>query len=109
MLQPIIFKLQRLRVLGKGVSPLRGLALLPAQPFRIFGITKDLNGTALSSCTVHLFRTVDDLEIDIVTSDANGNYEFRSASAAYSYYAVAYKAGGTDVFGTTINTLIGTA
>lgn len=68
--------------------------LLPYPPtyFRVFGITKNSTGTALGNCVVHLFRTIDDVEVDQTTSDTNGFYEFRAASAAQNYYAVAYKA-----------------
>jgi hypothetical protein len=79
----------------------------PGITLRIFGVTRDSGGTALPGCSVHLFRTADDVEVDQVTSDASGNYEFRSASASNQYYVVAYLAGSTDTFGTTVNTLIG--
>jgi hypothetical protein len=112
--QPILFKLTRLRALQAsqnriGVPPFRTVAGTPAVALRIFGITKDSTGAALGSCDVHLFRTIDDVEVDQVVSDASGNYEFRSASLSTAYYVVAYKAGAPDVSGTTVNTLAGVA
>lgn len=73
----------------------------------ISGITRNSGGAVLPNCAVHLFRTVDDLEIDQTTSDAVGYYEFRSAIPVERYYAVAYLAGAPDVAGTTVNTLVG--
>lgn len=86
---------------------LHGILPLPAIYLRIFGVTKDSAGTALASCTVDLFQTLDDKFIETQTSDASGNYEFRSPSLSTAYYVVAYKAGAPDVAGTTLNTLIG--
>lgn len=108
---PILFKLDEGRLgpqkLGVGPS-LRGFQPKPATYLRIFGVTKDSTGAVLGSCTVTLFRTTDDLEIDKTISDASGNYEFRGAGGGTNYYVVAYKAGSPDVAGTTVNTLVGT-
>ena len=91
-----------------GVPPsVWGMTPLPAPYLRIFGVTKDSTGTALGFCTVHLFQTADDREVDEMVSDASGNYEFRSASPSTAYYVVAYKQGAPDVAGTTVNTLVG--
>lgn len=87
--------------------PMQGLIPLPVPHLRIFGITKDSAGAVLAGCTVTLYRTADDVEVDKVTSDASGNYEFRGAGPSTAYYVVAYKAGSPDVAGTTVNTLIG--
>lgn len=108
---PILFSLAKLREmslmkLGSGPS-VQGFIPLPAQCLRIFGTTKDGAGAALGGCTVHLFRTVDDVEMGIVVSDGSGNYEFRSASLSTQYYVLAYKPGSPDLAGTTLNTLIG--
>jgi hypothetical protein len=74
----------------------------------ISGYTRDRAGAILPNCEVHLYRTLDDLEMDETTSDAAGYYEFRSAIPVETYYVVAYKAGSPDVAGTTLNTLVGT-
>lgn len=74
---------------------------------RIYGVTRDSTGAVLAGCTVDLFRTSDNAFIGSATSDATGNYEFRTAGPASTYYAVAYLAGSPDVFGTTANTLVG--
>jgi hypothetical protein len=73
----------------------------------ISGYTRNATGAILPNCDVHLFRTVDDAEIDQTTSDAAGYYEFRTAIPVERYYAVAYLAGAPDVAGTTVNTLVG--
>jgi hypothetical protein len=108
-MQPILFNLRK-RFGGTtlGVGPtLLGTLPLPAAYFRIGGITKDSTGAALGGCTVKLFRTADDVEVDQTLSDGGGNYEFRSSAPAKFYYAVAYKPGAPDVAGTTVNTLAG--
>lgn len=111
-MQPIVFDLTEARcVRGRllGVGPtFQGSIPLPVQVLRIFGVTKDSTGAALGGCTVKLYRTADDVLVDAVVSDGSGNYEFRSASLSTAYYVMAYKAGGTDVAGVTVNTLVGT-
>jgi hypothetical protein len=88
--------------------------LLPRPPtdFTISGITKDSTGAVLASCTVHLFRTSDDVLIKQITSGADGSYSFGNLGGGglgglSSYYVVAYKAGSPDTAGTTVNTLTG--
>lgn len=75
-------------------------------PYAITGITRDANGAALGNCRVELFRTIDDSPVSQTTSDANGNFVI-PASDLFQHYLVAYKAGGTDVSGTSVNTLTG--
>lgn len=72
----------------------------------ISGVTMDGNGAALASCSVHLFRTSDDVEIALALSDASGNYSFPTLVGG-PFYIVAYKSGAPDVSGTTVNTLVG--
>jgi hypothetical protein len=75
-------------------------------PLSISGITKDSTGAVLANCTVHLFDA-NDLERAQGTSDGNGAYKlWIRAPLATPCYIVAYKAGGTDVAGTTQNTLV---
>lgn len=84
--------------------------LLPKPPhyFRISGTTKDSTGASLGNCVVDWFNTADDVKLGTTTSDANGFYEFRTAGQPpNAYYVVAYKAGGSDLAGTTVNTLVG--
>lgn len=71
------------------------------------GITRDQYGTPVGSCVVQLFRTSDDLFIMEVTSDASGNFLLQSWYTPDTHYIVAYKAGSPDIFGTTVNTLVG--
>jgi hypothetical protein len=73
----------------------------------ISGVTRDANNSPLGGCTVHLFRTRDDVEIDQMTSDGSGNYSFVTASPHESYYVTAYLPGSPDVAGVTVNTLVG--
>jgi len=73
----------------------------------ISGITKDSSGNPLASCTVMLYRTSDNLMREVVISDSAGAYTFSAINDGAQYYAVAYKVGGTDVAGTTVNTLVG--
>ena len=75
--------------------------------FQITGQTIDSAGAPLASCVTTLYRTLDDLRIDRVTSDGSGNYAFSGAGPGETYYVVAYKAGSPDVEGTTVNTLVG--
>jgi len=95
---------------GHGRGPLKPRAFFNARhriEVIVSGFTRDSAGAILPSCPVHLFRTSDDLLMDVGTSDANGYYEFRTAIPAELYYVVAYKAGAPDVAGTTVNTLTG--
>lgn len=75
-------------------------------PYFISGVTRDANGNAIGNCIVILFRTADNSIAAITVSDASGNYVI-VASQALQHYAVAYLAGSPDVFGTTVNTLVG--
>lgn len=85
--------------------------LLPIPPIKhvISGITKDSAGAALPACDVNLFTSSDDAFRDSVTSGADGSYTFTGGTISPSkdHYAVAYKAGATDVAGTTRNDLKG--
>lgn len=74
--------------------------------YLISGTTRDTNGAALGLCTVHLFRTSDDAELNVTTSDANGLFSFRVAQSVQCYL-VAYLPGSPDVAGTSLNTLTG--
>jgi hypothetical protein len=95
------------RLCGYG-PPLQGCLPLPATKLLIFGVTKDSAGAVLASCTVSLYRTLDDMLFEKVISDGSGNYAFSAIGLSEQYYVVAYKAGSPDVAGTTVNTLVGT-
>lgn len=84
----------------------------PERNLRITGVTKDSAGAVLASCRVDLFETPTDIKTDETTSDANGNYIVQipkglTQTQTTTWYCVAYKAGGTDVTGATVNTLTG--
>ena len=72
------------------------------------GVTRDVNGTAVGSCTVKLFRTADDSLIDTIVSDTSGNFLLGSAYYPEGHYIVAHKTGSPDIDGVTPNNLIGT-
>lgn len=102
------------RVFRQGRSPVGAPRYASRQPglgpiLRIAGTTLDSAGSPLGGCTVHLFRTRDDAEIDQTVSDGSGAYAFLTAQPAETHYAVAYLAGSPDVAGTTVNTLAGGA
>jgi hypothetical protein len=71
------------------------------------GTTIDAAGAALGGCTVHLFRTADDVEVDVQVSTAAGAYKFDGLAPGYTYYVVAFLSGSPDRAGTTLNTLVG--
>ena len=71
------------------------------------GVTRDQYGAPVGSCVVQLFRTSDDLFIMEQASDASGNFLLQSWYSPDTHYIVAYKAGSPDIFGTTVNTLVG--
>ena len=102
-----ILLLQPLGNLWKIPSVVHELKIMPPTYYKISGVTKDSTGAALGNCVVHLIGTTNDRLYDQITSDASGNYEFRSASPTQNFYVVAYKAGSPDVAGTTVNTLVG--
>jgi hypothetical protein len=72
----------------------------------IHDVTEDGTGAPLGNCTVHCFRTSNDVLVDLQPSDASGNYEV-SVYDDGPFYCVAYKAGSPDVAGTTSNQLTG--
>jgi hypothetical protein len=75
---------------------------------RFVGKTKDSSGTVITSATVRLFRTSDNVLIDTVTSDAgDGSFFLTSYSYPDTHYITAYKTGAPDTEGTTVNTIIG--
>lgn len=71
------------------------------------GVTRDQYGSPIGACVVQLFRTADDLFIMEIASDASGNFLLQSWYTPDTHYIVAYKAGSPDIFGTTVNTLVG--
>ncbi len=71
------------------------------------GTSRDQYGTPLPNCVMQLFRTSDDLFIMELVSDSNGNFLLQSPYTPDTHYIVGYKAGAPDVFGTTVNTLVG--
>lgn len=94
---------------GKGI-PAIVVGMLPLVPtvLLISGVTRDSTGAVLTSCTVTLYRTLDDAVMERVTSDAvTGAYSFRAIGLSESYYVMARNAAG-PVMGVTVDTLLGT-
>ena len=85
---------------------------LPSPPLAqrnvtISGVTVDVSAAPLGSCVVKLFETATDLLVQQVTSNATtGAYSF-TVDPNKTYYTVQYKAGSSDVYGSSLNTLAG--
>ena len=76
-------------------------------PYAISGTTRSGSGAALPSCAVTIFRSADNSIAAQGVSDANGAYRF-PASPVLQHQVMAYLAGSPDVFGMTVNTIVGT-
>lgn len=74
--------------------------------YTIAGVTKDSGGVPLGFCLVKLFNSVTELKVAQTTSDAAGLFSF-DVDKTQTWYLVAYKPGGTDVAGTSLNTVVG--
>jgi len=74
--------------------------------FGFSGVTRDVYGTALGGCDVHLFRTSDSLLVDSAQSDSSGRYTVGTPYYPDAHFIVCYKAGTPNVAGTTDQTLI---
>lgn len=83
--------------------------------YGISGITRDAYGSPVGGVTVNLFKTsynaVNGIPantlVDSKVSDAVGAFTVVSPYYPDAHYIVTYKAGSPDIFGTTVNTLIG--
>jgi len=78
----------------------------PERNFTITGVTRDSTGAALGNCVVMLYRTDQMNMVQMINSDASGNYSF-TVDKTLQWYVTAYKAGAPDVAGATVNTLAG--
>jgi hypothetical protein len=70
------------------------------------GVSRDSVGAVLPSATVKAFRTVDDVKVDQAVSGLDGGFVL-SVVNLWEHYLVCYKAGSPDIFGTSVNTLVG--
>lgn len=77
-----------------------------ATAYIISGVTRDLLNAPLGGVTVNLFDTGTQQLVLSTVSDVNGNYTF-NVTGQHTFWAIAYKPGSPDVFGTTANTLTG--
>jgi hypothetical protein len=86
-------------------TPGSGFAFLQ---YRLTGVTQDATGAVLGACTVNLFDTLTNVLLQTVVSDGLGAYAFTIGTGTQQCYIVAYKATAPDVYGTTVNSLVGT-
>lgn len=113
VVNPIMFTLAGTHLNASGKlgthPPMFGFMPMPPMRLIISGVTKNgSNGSIIGSCTVTLYRTLDDMVFEEVVSDAvTGAYTFSAIGPSETYYIVAYKAGIPDLSGTTVNTLFG--
>lgn len=75
------------------------------QQVKIRGVTRDSSAAPLGSCTVQAFLTATAAYVGQVVSDTGGYFEMPTPYVGQQHYLVAYKGGGPDVAGTTLNTL----
>jgi hypothetical protein len=75
------------------------------QQYRLTGLTQDMAGAILGTCTVKLYDTATDAWLQTTTSDGLGAYAFTVSTATQTFYIVAYKATAPDQYGTTTNNL----
>jgi hypothetical protein len=73
----------------------------------ITGTARDAYGAPLSGALVKIFRTSDNSFIEQVIADSVGNFAASTPYYPDTHYLVLYKAGSPDVFGSTVNTLVG--
>lgn len=88
----------------------RGVAFQPSRLFErnwtIRGFSYDANGIRLAFATVNLFETATNQWVATTTSGSDSVYFF-TVDKTKTYFEVFYKAGSPDVYGTTVNTLMG--
>lgn len=70
------------------------------------GTSRDQYGSPLGGCTIICYRTTDRSFVSEVVSNADGSF-FVNTFYPDQHFLVFYKAGFPDVFGTTVNTLVG--
>lgn len=75
----------------------------------VSGITRDVTGAVLGSCTVDLFVAGTNAWVATVTSDpTTGAYSFPvQTNDGTAYFVRCYKVGAPNVFGTSDNSLVG--
>lgn len=114
MLKPILWKIQGPSESGGsrkfGLPAIFvGRRPLPHPSWAIAGTTKDGVGAVLGGCSVKLFRTEDDLRMDITTSDAStGVYTVTDVGPAEAYWIYSRKDGTPNVTVGSDNDLTGT-
>ena len=72
----------------------------------IFGVSRSASGAVLPGATVKAFRTSDDIKVSQTVSGLDGTYVLTVLNL-HQHYLVSYKAGSPDVYGTTVNNLVG--
>lgn len=75
----------------------------------IRGVTQDSGGSPLANATVQAFVTATDTYKGEVVSNNDGTFTLGTETVVgTTHYVVAYKVGGGDVAGTSVNTLVPT-
>lgn len=77
--------------------------------YKIYGACLDVNGNPVSGAQVRLFRTSDDRHVGDVVTAVDGTFIAYTPYPGVNHYVVCYLAGGTDIAGTSANTLSPTA
>jgi hypothetical protein len=77
-----------------------------SRPYFIRGTCKDSVDAPLGGAVVQGFRTSDDLYVGQIESNSSGVYELPTVYLTDAHYLVAYYDSGTDLAGTTVNTII---
>jgi len=78
---------------------------LGTSTLRMTGVSRDAAGARLGTCVVNAFRTGSNEFAGTTTSDSNGDWSMILGGSG-PFFLVKYKAGGPDVFGTSLNTLV---
>jgi hypothetical protein len=86
--------------------------------YTLSGSTLDSTGAALGNCNIEVYETINGVVtkeepkgrlVNMTTSNSAGAYSVDVYSwPGVTFRVDAYKPGGTDVAGTTLNTLVGT-
>jgi len=74
--------------------------------YGLTGITRDVYGTAVGGCDVHLFLTETNVLVSNVTSDDSGFFMVPTPYYPNAHYIVAHKTGTPNIAGATVPTLV---
>lgn len=92
------------RIFREVLSPNQNVGFLQ---YRLVGTAVDDAGLPLPGATVDLYDTATKVLLQTQVADGLGVVAFTLGTGTQQTFAVAYKAGAADVYGTTPNTLVG--